>query len=208
MESTANVVRPTRRLGGRTAEVTARVHRACLELVVERGAAACTFGAVASCAGVQRSTLYRRYADEWEMRLDALIAHAGDDIVPSLTGSLAKDLRSVAAKLAAQLETPLGPAVVAAAAELRAQSGQDYSRAFFDRRMAQLRPMFDAAIARGELAADTDTEELFSMLAGPIYFRMFIAARAVDKGFIDRTVERVVQLFGVSAGSKRRTPAT
>ncbi|MFL6730332.1 MAG: TetR-like C-terminal domain-containing protein, partial [Sphingomicrobium sp.] len=112
-----------------------------------------------------------------------------------LTGSLAGDLRSVAAKLVEQLESPLGPAIVAAAADLRAQSGTDYSRAFFDRRMAQLKPMFDAAIARGELAPETDTEELFSMLAGPIYFRMFIAARAVDERFIDRTVERVMQLF-------------
>ncbi len=199
MESTANVAHPTRRPGGRTAEVTARVHQACRELIVAGGPAGCTFGSVAERAGVDRSTLYRRYADEWEMRLDALIALAGDDIVSSLTGSLAKDLRSVAAKLVAQLETPLGPAVVAAAAELRAQSGLDYSRAFFDRRMAQLKPMFDAAIARGELDADTDTEELFSMLAGPIYFRMFIAARSIDKRFIDRTVERVMQLFAVRA---------
>lgn len=204
MESTANVVAPTRRPGGRTAEVTARVHKACLELVVEGGPAGCTFGSVAERAGIDRSTLYRRYEDEWEMRLDALLALAGDDVVPSLTGSLAKDLRSVAAKLVAQLETPLGPAVVAAAAELRAQSGTDYSREFFDRRMAQLKPMFDAAIARGELDAETDTEELFSTLAGPIYFRMFIAARAVDKRFIDRTVERVVQLFAVQRSVTRR----
>lgn len=194
MESTRVRNGANRRPGGRTAEVTARVHRACLELVVEGGPAGCTFGSVAERAGVDRSTLYRRYADEWEMRLDALIAHAGDDIVPALTGSLAKDLRSVATKLVAQLETPLGPAVVAAAAELRAQSGLDYSRAFFDRRMAQLQPMFDAAIARGELDAETDTEELFSMLAGPIYFRMFIAARAVDDAWIERLVESICWL--------------
>jgi len=197
VESTANVGIPTRRPGGRTAEVTARVHRACLELVIEHGPGGCTFCSVAERAGIDRSTLYRRYADEWEMRLDALIAHAGDDVVPALTGSLAKDLRSVAAKLVAQLETPLGPAVVAAAAELRAQSGTDYSRAFFDRRMAQLKPMFDAAIARGELDPETDTEELFSTLAGPIYFRMFIAARSIERSFIDRAVERVMQLFAV-----------
>lgn len=184
-----------RRPGGRTADVTARINKACLELVVERGASACTFGAVASCAGVQRSTLYRRYSDEWEMRLDAILAHAGDDVLPDLTGSLAGDLMSVARKLVEQLESPMGPAVVGAAAELRAHSGQDYSRAFFDRRMAQLKPMFDAAIVRGELSSEADTEELFSMVAGPIYFRMFIAARPVEPDFIDRLVESVCWLF-------------
>src|SRR6266542_535203 len=169
----------SRRPGGRTAEITERINRACLELVVERGASACTFGAVASCAGVERSTLYRRYSDEWEMRLDALIAHARD-MTPDLSGKLASDLKSVAHRLVEQLESPLGPALVGAAAQLRAHSGQDYSRQFFDRRMAQLQPMFDAAIARGELAPDIDPEEMFSMIAGPIYFRMFIAARPVE----------------------------
>jgi AcrR family transcriptional regulator len=163
--------------------------------VVEQGAAAATFGAVASCAGVQRSTLYRRYSDEWEMRIDAILAHAGGDVMPDLSGSLASDLKSVARRLVQQLESPLGPAVVGAAAELRAHSGQDYSRAFFDRRMAQLKPMFDAAIGRGELRPDADTEEMFSMVAGPIYFRLFIAARPIDEVWIDRLVESICWLF-------------
>jgi hypothetical protein len=97
--------------------------------------------------------------------------------------------------LVEQLESPLGPAIVMAAADLRAHSGRDYSRLFFDRRMAQLKPMFDAAIARGELPADTDTEEMFSMVAGPVYFRMFIAARPIDEAWIDRLVESVCWLF-------------
>ena len=61
--------------------------------------------------------------------------------------------------------------------------------------MAQLQPMFDAAIARGELAPGTDTEELFSMVAGPIYFRIFIAARPVEPAWVDRLVESLCWLF-------------
>jgi AcrR family transcriptional regulator len=195
VESTLARNGPNRRPGGRTAEVTARINQTCLELMIEGGASTCTFGAVAARAGVERSTLYRRYSDEWEMRLDAVLAHAGHDVMPKLSGSLANDLKSVARRLVEQLESPLGPAIVAAAAELRAHSGQDYSRLFFDRRMAQLGPMFDAAIARGELPPETDTEELFSMVAGPIYFRLFIAARPIDEARIDRLVESVCWLF-------------
>ena len=195
MESTLVRNGAVRRPGGRTAEVTARIHRACLDLVIEGGASSCTFATVAERAGIERSTLYRRYSDEWEMMLGAIIARAGDDIVANLTGSLAGDLRSVAGKLVEQLESPLGPAVVGTAAELRAQSGHDYSRTFFDHRMAQLKPMFDAAIARGELPPETDTEEMFSMIAGPIYFRLFIAARPIDPAWLDRLVESICWLF-------------
>jgi AcrR family transcriptional regulator len=184
-----------RRPGGRTAEVTQRVNRAVLDLLIGGGTDACSFTAVAERAAVERSTLYRRYADQWEMMIDAFLALAADDVMPAPTGSLVGDLKSVLVRLLAQLESPLGPALLAAVAALRAHSGEDYSRAYFDRRMAQLTPMFDAAVARGELAPGTDTEELFSMLAGPIYFRMFIAARPVEPAWIDRLVDRICSVF-------------
>jgi AcrR family transcriptional regulator len=189
---------PNRRPGGRTAEVTRRVNRAVIDLLVGGGTGACSFTAVAERAGVERSTLYRRFDDQWAMMIDAFLAIAANDVMPALTGSLSGDLKSVLTRLLAQLESPLGPALVAVAAELRAHSGEDYSRAYFDHRMTQLTPMFVAAVARGELAPDTDTEELFSMLAGPVYFRMFIAARPVEPAWIDRLVDRICSIFVVT----------
>ena len=86
------------------------------------------------------------------------------------------------------------------AGELRAAHAGDYSRAYFDRRMAQLDAMFDAAIARGELAPDVDREELFTAAAGPVYFRLFIAARGVDEDWIDQLVERICWLYCTGRG--------
>lgn len=175
--------------------MTGRVHEAVLELLVGGGTPACTFSAVADRAGVDRSTLYRRYADRWEMIIDAYTAHAASDVTPRLGKSFADDLRSVLRKLRTTLESPLGPALIALAAELRAGSGSDYARGFFERRMAQLDPMFDAAIARGELADDIDREATFSLAAGPLYLRMFIAGRRIDDRFIDFVVDSVCALF-------------
>src|SRR5262249_61261161 len=93
-------------------------------------------------------------------------------------------------KLGDTRESPLAPAVLAAAIEL--QSGRGSSpRAYFDRRMTQLAPMFEAAIERGELAPDVDRGILFSVAAGPIYFRTFIAAWKVDDAFIGEAVATV-----------------
>ena len=185
----------TKRPGGRTADVTARIHKAIIDIIVDEGVAACTVSAVAERAGVQRSTLYRRFPDRWDAIIDAVMARAAADVMPNLTGSFAGDLRSVLRKLVETLESPFGPALLAIAAELRASSGSDYSRAFFDQRMAQLAPMFDAALERGEIAADTDREALFTFAAGAIYFRTFIAARGVDDDFIDSTVALVCWQF-------------
>jgi len=195
VESTVGNRAGTKRPGGRTAEVTARVHQAITELILEGGVDACTFSAVAQRAGVERSTLYRRFPDRWDAIIDTWLARAAAEVMPKLQGSLAKDLKSVLRRLVEALESPLGPALLTVAAELRTKSGGDYTREFFDRRMEQLAPMFDAAVARGELASDVDREALFTYAAGPIYFRMFIASRTVDDDFVDKLVDAICGRF-------------
>lgn len=195
-----------RRPGGRTADVTQRVHEAIVEQLIEGGVQSCTFSAVAERAGIERSTLYRRFPDRWEAIIDALMARAAADVMPDLGDSFAHDLRSILRKLRDTLNSPLGPALMAVAIELQSGSANAYPRAYFDRRMEQLAPMFDAAIARGELSSDVDREALFTLAAGPIYFRTFIAARGVDDAFIDALVESVCWLH--CSGAAKRAAAS
>lgn len=171
------------------------MHQAITDLILEGGVDACTFSAVAERAGIERSTLYRRFPDRWDAIIDTWMARAGAEVMPRLQGSFAKDLKSVLRKLVTTLESPLGPALLMTVAELRTKSAGDYTREFFDRRMEQLAPMFDAAIERGELAHDVDREALFSFAAGPIYFRMFIASRTVDHAFVESIVEAICARF-------------
>jgi AcrR family transcriptional regulator len=206
--STSSGTEVARRPGGRTADVTARVHRAIVDIIVERGVDACTFSAIAEQAGVDRSTLYRRFPDRWEAIIDAWMARAGEDVMPDLGAGFADDLRSVIRRLTALLESPIGPPFLHVVAELRAHSGSDYTRAYFDQRMVQLAPMFDAAIARGELPAGVDREGVFTAAAGPIYFRVFIAGRQVDDDFVDSVVSKVCWLYcSPSAAAKLSLPA-
>ncbi|HUP66860.1 MAG TPA: TetR/AcrR family transcriptional regulator [Sphingomicrobium sp.] len=207
MESTVRAQKVAKRPGGRTADVTRRVHQAITELLLQGGVGACTFSAVAERAGIERSTLYRRFPNRWDAIIDAWMARAAEEVMPSLQGDFAKDLRSVLEKLAALLASPMGPALLTVAAELRAKSGGDYSREFFDRRMDQLAPMFEAAIERGQLPADVDREALFTFAAGPIYFRMFIAGRTVDKAFIGNLVDSVCARFCLPRLAKAEAPA-
>jgi AcrR family transcriptional regulator len=206
--STSSKTEVARRPGGRTADVTHRVHQAVTQLLVEGGPRACTFKAVAERAGIERSTLYRRYSDTWDMMLDSMMIRAADEVMPDLGTSFADDLTSVLRKLTRMLESPLGPTIMSVAAELRAHSRSDFSRTFFDRRMAQLEPMFEAAVKRGELPAETDREALFTAAAGPIYFRMFIAGRPVDEDFVHAIVSNVCWLYcSPSAAAKLSLPA-
>jgi AcrR family transcriptional regulator len=177
--------------------VTARIQQAIQELIIEEGVDACTFSAVAQRAGVERSTLYRRFPDRWDAIVEAWVARAGQEVVPDLGKSFADDLASVLRKLVEALESPAGPAVLRVAAELRGKS--DYIRNYFGQRMAQLAPMFEAAIERRELPADVDREALFAFAAGPIYFRMFIAGQAIEDTFVRSIVDSVCRFYCLPA---------
>ena len=180
--------------------MTARIQQAILDLIVESGVDACTFSAVAQRAGIERSTLYRRFPDRWDAIVDAWVARAGQEVIPDLGTGFADDLTSVLRKLVEALESPAGPAVLRVAAELRGKS--DYIQNYFKQRMAQLAPMFDAAIERGELAADVDREALFATAAGPIYFRMFIAGQTVEDAFARSIVDSVCRLYCAPGATK------
>jgi len=206
--STSPKTEVARRPGGRTADVTARVHQAITDLLVEGGMEACTFSAVAERAGIERSTLYRRFPDRWDAIIETWMERARMDVMPDLGASFAEDLASVLRKLVEVLGSRLGPALLRVAAELRARDDTDYSRAYFDARMAQLEPMFKAAIARGELPADVDREALFTAAAGPIYFRMFIAGRPIDEDFVHAIASNICWLYcSPSSAAKLSLPA-
>jgi AcrR family transcriptional regulator len=191
--------RPTRqkRPGGRTADVTRRIHEAVLELLVQGGIDACTYQNVASRAGIERSTLYRRNPDRWTTIIDAIIDFAERETAPHDTGTFRGDVHATLNNLAKALNGPLGPALVTVAAAIQGGAAPGQGERFWKSRMERLAPMFDGAVARGELAADIDPEEIFSMAAGPIYFRRFIASKPIDEQWIQRVTDEICDRYCV-----------
>jgi AcrR family transcriptional regulator len=207
VESTSSVVEPTRRPGGRTAEVTRRVKDAVLELLVDGGISACTFAAVAERAEVERSTLYRRYGDRWAMMIDAILDHSEDEAAAVSLGSFREDLRFVLGRMTEILATPLGPALWAVGAALRAGSAPEHRTRFWETRVGQILPIVEDAKARGELAADVDAEEVFAFAMGAVHFRMLVIGERVDLKTVDQIVDDVCRLYRRKKRSVEVKPA-
>ena len=180
-----------RRPGGRTADVTRRINQAVLELLTEGGIDACTFQNVAGKEGIERSTLYRRNPDRWPTIIGAIIELAERETASFETGSFRTDLSSTLNNLAKILSTRLGPALIEVAGALQSGVAPGQAERFWKSRQRQLAPMYEAAIARGELSADVDRDELFAMAAGPIYFRRFIASQSLTEAWVGKVVDRV-----------------
>lgn len=188
-----------RRPGGRTADVTRRINDAVLELLAEGGIDACTFQNIATRAGIERSTLYRRNPDRWPTIVDAIIDFAERETAPVCTGSFRSDLMETMGRLANVLNGPLGPPLITVAAALQGGAAPGQGERFWKSRLARLSPMFEGAIARGELAQDADWEEIFSMAAGPIYFRRLVASRQIDEDWVRTVVSQVCSRYCLKA---------
>lgn len=184
------------RPGGRTADVTKRVHEAVLGLLMEGGDESCSFQNVARRAKVERSTLYRRYPNRWAMMSDAFAAAYVDDLNFDPTGSFKGDLVCHLSRVAHTLGSPLGMAMLAAGAVARLDPGsREAAGGFWQFRKNQQRPFVQAAIDRGELSPDVSLDALFAAADGPLYFRLLIIAQPIDKAWIESVVDQVCSAF-------------
>ena len=178
-----------RRPGGRTAAVSTRIHDAALALLAEQGYAAFALADLAARAEVNRTTLYRRWPTKAALILDAIALRIEERIVIPDTGSLRDDLTAMLAGLSAFLRSPVGRAALAAALEIGPSAGvAGQWQRLWRRRLGAIEPDFARARARGEMAADQDTEALLAAAAGAIYFRLFIASRPANAAWIGRVV--------------------
>lgn len=184
---------PPQRAGGRTADVTGRLFRATMDILEEGGLAAVSFAAVADRAGVNRSTVYRRWPSPAALILEAAVQRLRENIVVADTGTLRGDLRARLLSLGAFLDTSVGRAGYSAVIQMgRDPEFAQQLRGIVQGGLAPNRLLFERAIQSGELAADVDIEALSSAASGAIYVRGFLGGEPVDEAWVDRVLNTLI----------------
>ena len=158
----------------RDARVERAILEAALDLAMESGHEAVTVDAVAQRAKVSKASLYRRWPTKEAMLLDAWRALT-EPLLPELedTGSLQGDLDQLAdaitSHIADERTSKCMPDLLAAARhnpELL-----PIVDALLVERSDRIRSIFDRAIQRGEIPADTDVDFAHDLVVGPMYLR-------------------------------------
>ncbi len=180
--------------GGARPRRAGAIFAATLELLADKGYEGLTMEAVAARAEVNKTTLYR-----WWKSKDEVLAAALTDsdllafTVPdtgSLRGDLVETTRSIHTLLTGPATAPIAAAVLAAAPYRPALAA--IGRAFFADRAEREHPIFRRAIDRGELPEDTDPRLIMDMLAGAIWFRLFLRAEDVREADLTTAVDLVL----------------
>jgi len=160
------------RPGGRSARVVRDVLAAAIDVFAERGYAGLSFEEVAVRAGVNKTTVYRRWATKSDLFKAALIELRENNEVPD-TGSLRADLLAILERFVKKLSLPRGRTV--ARAILIGASEPELAAIVSDLRREQPAiptVIFDRAIERGELPKHVDRMLLAEALMGPIQSRL------------------------------------
>lgn len=151
---------------------------------------------VARRAGVPKSTVYRRWRTKRELLAAALSAFEAATLPAPDTGTLRGDLVALVDQriddLRCRQET-LG--------ELGLQTRHDHElgrvvRTTIERRRHACRPIFERALARGELRAGVDFEVALDLVVGPVWSR--VMSQRLGPRAADEIVDGALDGFGAS----------
>src|SRR4029453_556993 len=152
----------------RSEEAHRAILDAALELLVEVGYSGLTVEGIASCAGVGKATIYRRWASKLPLVIEAFAQLPA--LEESDTGDLVTDLEQMLRSyLEVFVSTPLGAAAPGRAGELphNPEVMEVFAPVVRSRRQPLIRAL-ERGVARGEISADTDLSLAADLIVGPI----------------------------------------
>ena len=199
---------PSQRPGGRSARVRAAVLAAARELLAQ-GYAELTVERIAAAAGVNKTTVYRRWVDLEGVLGDLLGDYARQAVPIPDTGDLDRDLADLAVLVRLGMSGEPGGLVTGlAAAAPRNERAAEVMRAFFTERFGLAEAIVERAVARGELPPRTDARGAIEMLGAPFFLRLLVTRAPIDDAFARRSAAAAAAALRAGVFSRPgRSPA-
>lgn len=192
-----------RRPGGRSARVVERVLQATREELARTGYVALAIERVAERAGVNKTTIYRRWPTKRELVSTLIHSLGGNPPHTPQTGHLSTDLMALARTTRNRmLEYHGGGLGRVLLAQADHPEVADLGAALREQLREPWRQALRAGIERGELARDTDTVLVLEVIISAIAQRVMRREREPDDAFLEALIGLV--LNGAGCGKRER----
>jgi len=180
------------RPGGRSERVKTAVFDAVEHLIADDPSGIPSMAAVAERAGVNPTSLYRRWGDANILAAEVATERLVRDLPVPDTGSLHGDLTGWASNVARNLNNRKNSALlrIMTATARASRTARDLNSLPIGRRIAELEAMLARAQKRGEYAPDL--MDILDFVLAPIYLRVLFMGAIRDAEFVGRLVDRVL----------------
>lgn len=148
--------------------------KAALELLSEVGLEAMSIEAIATRAGVGKTTIYRRYNSKDELVADAIESIREEVLIPD-TGNLWSDIDALIENAAQITLTPLGRQTVAmiiGSASSNPGFAQIYWEKYLQPRRQSFAVIIERAKTRNEIPMDLDSGLIFDAMSGIMLYAL------------------------------------
>ena len=179
----------------RGAPVVRAVIRATFEELAEVGFAALSIDDVARRAGVNKTTVYRRWPTKKDLVTTAFLALPDEYFVMPDTGTIRGDLNEIASRTARIFQAAPGRAMMRILFfEGKIKQLAHVEAHFAAKREATGMPaILNRAIARGELPLGLDQRMLSDILLGTIVCKALADKKSLGKPFVAKLVDVVLE---------------
>ncbi|MBP2327620.1 AcrR family transcriptional regulator [Kibdelosporangium banguiense] len=178
---------------GKGPRQAAEIYRATLDLVVRHGYDGLTIEGVAACAGVNKTTIYRWWPSKDELLCTAFVETDLLKVDVTDTGSLRGDLIAVTHQVIDLLTGEEGSRVTRASLGGLDRPGlAKFVATLCAERLKAERPIFERAVARGEIAPGADPATTVDLLAGAIWYRVLVRQTELPTDFAEQLVDIVL----------------
>ncbi|MET0674077.1 MAG: TetR/AcrR family transcriptional regulator [Microbacterium pygmaeum] len=170
---------------------------ATLDVLAETGYDGMTIDMVAARAKAGKATVYRRWASKPELVLDAVACMKSKDVdlaAPPDTGTLRGDLIAMV-KSPTIRESERKLKVMAGIVSMIARDPElavAAREALVEPRAGANRIIFQRAIDRGEIPADSDIERLCTIGPSMVSYRVLMLQQPADREFMIDTIDRII----------------
>ncbi|HAJ63220.1 MAG TPA: TetR family transcriptional regulator [Cyanobacteria bacterium UBA8543] len=183
----------------RSAQSHQAILQAALELLAEVGFDRMSIDAIATRAGVGKTTIYRRYESKEELVADAIESLREEIIIPD-TGIFWGDIEALIQSAAQITLTPLGRQTVAmiiSSATSNPQFAQVYWTKYLQPRRQAFAILLERAKARNEVQAEVDSNLVFDIMSGVMLYALVFQPIAESwEEYVSRALKLVLKNIG------------
>ncbi|MEM9007041.1 MAG: TetR/AcrR family transcriptional regulator [Cyanobacteria bacterium P01_F01_bin.86] len=169
--------------------------KAALELLSEVGFETMSIEAIATRAGVGKTTIYRRYSSKDELIADAIESIREEVLIPD-TGSLWSDLDALIENAAQITLTPLGRQTVAMIIS-SASSNSGFAQIYWEKYLSPRRQSFAVVIerakARNEVSIDLDAGLVFDVMSGIMLYALIFPPAESWQAYVRRALSLLLK---------------